>query len=104
MPTTIAIKIWEAAVGDSSPFNLLRQPDDPYPAEAVSDNRGVRPLSPGESTDWGMLYFYFGAAYVLARLENPLGEVEVWNDEAWEAAVKAARWSDSVGGRPNGES
>lgn len=98
-PPTLAVRIYEAACGEEAPWGDLVGMDE-LPAEAISDKRG-EPLDLYHLLSWG---FFYGAAYAVARMENPLGSEDTWKTQAREAASKVSRWHLTVGGRPEGES
>jgi hypothetical protein len=101
-PPTLAVRVYEAAFGEGAPWEDLLGMTE-LPPEAISDNRGdhAAPVDFSHLLSWG---FCFGAAYAVARLENPLGCENTWWPRAREAADKASRWHMTVGGRPEDES
>jgi hypothetical protein len=103
--TTIAVKINNAAHNDHGPFfgdlpGLGELPDDGF-GPRDEESRSYPKDDPHYLAQFN---FYFGMAYVLARIEEPWASETEWVETAKAAAIKVHRWGDTVGGRPDGES
>jgi hypothetical protein len=100
-PRTLAERTYEALRGEDSPWQEFIGATELHP-EAISDQRGehASDIDTGHFLTWAFLY---GAAYTMARVEEPLISDMQAREVAREAADTASRWHMTVGGRPEGE-
>jgi hypothetical protein len=89
---TLAEKVYDSTGNDGGPLTEVVFDLEWTPIEAF----GGRQI---EEHDREVLMFYFGCAYAIARLEDPLAAEEELISAAKAAAIEANRWVTTAGGR-----